>query len=130
MAQIPCFLCSQELTQRSDKHRKPYFVCDSCGMQIFVRGRQGIKNLTELVATLEEREFPFREHARVLHEIQAVLTEMRGINKEIKSLDSILNIFSEDKKRERVRKLLHARIDNLLAQLEQIARDKTRTYRR
>ena len=59
MAQIPCFLCSQELTQRSDKHRKPYFVCDSCGMQIFVRGRQGIKNLAELVALLEEREFPF-----------------------------------------------------------------------
>jgi hypothetical protein len=99
-------------------------------MQIFVRGRQGIKNLAELVAILEEREFPFREHARVLHEIQAVLTEMRGIKKEIKSLDSILNIFSEDKKRERVRKLLHTRIDNLLAQLEQIARDKTRTYRR
>jgi len=50
-------------------------------MQIFVRGRQGIKNLAELVALLEEREFPFREHARVLHEIQAVLAEMRGIKK-------------------------------------------------
>ncbi|PYV67843.1 MAG: hypothetical protein DMG96_38120 [Acidobacteria bacterium] len=71
MAKMPCFLCSKELKLRRDKHKKPYFVCDSCGVQIFVRGRQGIENLEELIKTLRERDFPFREHARVLHEIQA-----------------------------------------------------------
>ena len=38
MAKMPCFLCSKELELRRDKHKKPYFVCDSCGVQIFVRG--------------------------------------------------------------------------------------------
>jgi len=123
MAKIPCFLCSQELRQRKDKNDKPYFVCDPCGMQIFVRGRQGIENLKELIATLQERDFPFREHARMLHEIQAVLTEIRGIKKEMKKLDSALNFFSEDEHKERTRKLLKKRIENLLSRLEQIAND-------
>lgn len=123
MAKIPCFLCSQELQQRKDKNGKPYFVCDPCGVQIFVRGRQGIENLAQLIATLREHDFPFREHARVLHEIQAVLTEMRGIKKELKKLDSVLNIFSEDQDRERTRELLHRRVENLLSRLEQIANE-------
>jgi len=76
MPKIPCFLCSHELRQRKDKNEKPYFICDPCGMQIFVRGRQGIENLGKLLATLRAHEFPFREHARVLYEIQAVLTEI------------------------------------------------------
>ena len=110
MAHIPCFLCSQELRQRRDKNSKPYFVCDPCGVQIFVRGRQGIANLAQLIATLREHDFPFHEHARVLYEIQAILTEIRGLNKEIKKLDSVLHIFSDDKGDTRARKLLNARI--------------------
>lgn len=121
MAKIPCFLCSQELRKRIDKNQKPYFVCDPCGMQIFVRGHQGIVNLAQLISTLRQRDFPFREHARVLFEIQAVLTEISGIKKEIKSLGGVLNFLSEDEHRERTRELLNARIEHLLSQLEQIA---------
>src|SRR5438477_3605961 len=121
MAQIPCFLCTQELRMRRDKRNKPYFICDPCGMQIFVRGRQGIDNLHELMATLRERDFTFREHARVLHEIQAVLTELRGIKEEIKKLDGLLEIFTDDEHKKRTRKLLNRRIETLLGRLEQIA---------
>ncbi len=96
MAKIPCFLCSKELNERKDKNRKPYFICDPCGVQIFIRGRQGIENLSQLVATLKERDFPFREHAHILYEIQAILTEIRGIEKEIKSMDSVLDIVFTD----------------------------------
>jgi DNA-directed RNA polymerase subunit RPC12/RpoP len=123
VAKIPCFLCTQELRQRKDKNGKPYFVCDPCGMQIFVRGRQGIENLAELIATLRQHDFPFREHARVLHEIQAVLTEIRGLKKELKKLDGLLNIFSDDEHKERARELLKRRIENLLSRLEQIANE-------
>ena len=118
---IPCFLCSQKLEQRMDKHEKPYFVCDPCGVQIFVRGRQGIENLAELIVTLREHDFPFREHAAVLFEIQALLTEIRGVKKEIENLDSVFEIFSKDEYRERTRKLLHRRIETLLERLERIA---------
>ena len=123
MAKIPCFLCTQELDQRKDKNKKPYFVCNPCGIQIFVRGRQGIENLAELINTIQEREFPFHEHARVLHEIQAILTEIRGVKKELQSLSGFFDFLSEDADQERARELLNTRIANLLSRLEEIATD-------
>jgi hypothetical protein len=91
-------------------------------MQIFIRRQQGRENLSELIRTLKDRDIPFREHARVLYQIQAVLAEMRGIKTEMKTLDSIFNLFSNDKDKQRTRKLLRKRIDRLFVQLEQIAR--------
>lgn len=126
MSKIPCFLCVQELTQRTDKNRKPYFICDPCGVQIFVRGRQGIKNLSELIATLNERDFAFREHMVTLYEIQAVLTEIRGIEKEIESLNSVLDIVIPNERKDRTRELLNKRIETLLGRLELIARGRAR----
>ena len=124
MAKLPCFLCSQKLRLRRDKHDKPYFVCESCGVQIFVRGRQGIENLRQLIEILDEHDFPFREHARVLHEIQAVLTEVRGLEKELEKLDSAVDLLASDRRVEdkaRLRDALNTRIDNLLSELERIA---------
>ena len=121
MSKIPCFLCTEELAQRNDKNHKPYFICDSCGVQIFVRGRQGIKNLAELISTLKERDFPFQEHAHTLYEIQALLTEIRGIEKEIKSMDSVLDILFTNEHKERARELLNKRIETLLGHLDFIA---------
>jgi hypothetical protein len=59
-----------------------------------------------------------------LHEIQAVLTEIRGLEKELEALDSVFDVFASDrhnKDKERARKSLNARIDTLLLQLERIA---------
>jgi hypothetical protein len=121
MPDVPCFLCTDLLTKRLDKNRKPYFICDVCGVQIFVRGRQGIKNLDQLIATLREHDFPFREHAAVLYEIQALLTEVRGVKDEIGKLDGLLEVFTNDAHKKRARKLLNKRIESLLRRLEQIA---------
>jgi DNA-directed RNA polymerase subunit RPC12/RpoP len=124
VAKVPCFLCSNELRLRRDKHDKPYFICDPCGVQIFVRGRQGIENLSQLIDTLKERDFPFREHARVLNEIQAVLTEIRGLEKEIEKLNRTFDLLASDKRvkhKMRLRKALEARIQTQLRELERIA---------
>jgi len=93
-------------------------------MQIFIRGKEGIENLGELIVTLRKRDLPFREHAVVLYEIQALLTEMRGIKKEIKSIKDEFAPFESERDvadKERTLKLLNARIDNLLFQLDRIA---------
>ena len=124
MAFIFCFLCSQELGLRRDKNKKPYFVCDVCGVQIFVRGRQGIENLTQLISVLKERDFSFRQHARTLFEIQAVLTELRGVEEEIEKLDTAFDLFASDRRikdKKRARKSLDTRIETLLIKLERIA---------
>jgi hypothetical protein len=60
-----------------------------------------------------------------LHEIQALLTEMRGIKKEIKSIEDDFALFDSERDvehKERTLKLLNVRIDNLFLQLDRIAR--------
>lgn len=121
MNAIPCLLCGKRLEKRIDKNWKPYFVCDPCGVQLFIRRPQGIENLDELMKTLEKKDLPFREHAYVLYRIQAILGEIRGLRKELDSLESIFDFLLDDKEKKRTRKLLEARIDNLFSKLRHIA---------
>lgn len=46
---LPCALCCRLLQQRADKNNKPYFVCDDCGTQFFVRGANGRERLVALM---------------------------------------------------------------------------------
>jgi hypothetical protein len=57
----------------------------------------------------------------VLYKIQGILSEIRGLRKELDSLDSIFDLFSDNKEKKRTRKLLEARIENLFSQLHRIA---------
>jgi len=121
MSAIPCLLCGKKLNKRVDKNGKPYFVCDPCGVQMFIRRPQGIENLGELIEMLGKKDLPFRDHAYVLYKIQAILGEIRGLRKELDALESIFDLFSDNKGKKRTRKLLEARIENLFSQLQRIA---------
>lgn len=48
-----CPLCGKFLEVRESKKGKPYVICDDCGMQMFVRGIEGIKNFAELTSDEE-----------------------------------------------------------------------------
>jgi len=48
--------CGDRLEERTDKKNKPYFVCDPCGIQLFIRRKQGIEKLRVLLAELEHQE--------------------------------------------------------------------------
>ena len=122
---IPCTTCGSPLKKRRDKHGKPYFVCEPCGVQLFIRRKQGIENLAELIKQLKIHDYHFREHAHVLCEIQAVLAEMRGVQKEIDSLNGKFEFFlteKEKKDRERTLELLALRIKHLHFTLEHLAK--------
>jgi DNA-directed RNA polymerase subunit RPC12/RpoP len=125
MADLPCFLCGKQLNQRTDKNNKPYFICNPCGMQIFIRRELGIQKLADLIRNLKEGELPLRTHTRVLYEVQAILSEMDDLKAEIKRLDGEIGFFWIDQDKLRARKLLEARIENLLLNLEQISEPKT-----
>ena len=127
MPVLPCLLCGKQLNQRTDKNRKPYFVCDPCGIQLFIRRQQGIEKLEQLMRSLNGRDLPIRQHAQSLYEVQAILAEIDGLKTEITKLDGEIGIFFVDEDKLRARKLLKTRIENLLLQLEQIAkRNETR----
>ena len=42
-------MCAELREVRIDKNQKPYVVCDFCGVQLFIRGKQGIKRLDALI---------------------------------------------------------------------------------
>ena len=47
--EFPCPVCGMGLGIRITWKGKPYCVCDSCGIQLFFRGKLGITRLKELV---------------------------------------------------------------------------------
>ena len=122
MAILPCFLCGKELDQRTDKNRKPYFVCDPCGMQVFVRRKQGSEHLERLIRALKRHHVPLQAHSHTLFEIRAILEELNGVESELEKLDDSISIFSKtSKEKARARKLLKQRMQVLLDDLERIA---------
>lgn len=46
---FPCPLCGAGLDLRQSRAQKPYCVCNSCGLQIFFRGKNGISRLRSLL---------------------------------------------------------------------------------
>jgi hypothetical protein len=76
MAFLPCILCGSKLEKRVDKNRKPYFVCDPCGIQLFVRRKRGIDLLEEAFRNSQRAQLPFTLHARNLYEIRALIKEI------------------------------------------------------
>ena len=87
MAFLPCLLCTERLEKRIDKNRKPYFVCNPCGIQLFIRRQHGITKLEKLLRDVAKNEIPFRQRAEEVHNIQALLTEINGVKKQIERLD-------------------------------------------
>jgi hypothetical protein len=45
---FPCPVCMDPREVRITKKRKPYIICDPCGIQLFVRGPAGIAALNRL----------------------------------------------------------------------------------
>jgi transcription elongation factor Elf1 len=52
---FPCPLCGQGLDVRQTKKKKPYVICDPCGVQLFVRSKKGMHIFEELVSNAEQR---------------------------------------------------------------------------
>lgn len=47
---IPCFLCGDFQKIKLSKTNKPYFICDSCGIQAFIRKTEGVNRLNNLIS--------------------------------------------------------------------------------
>ena len=118
---LPCFLCGARLEKRTDKNGKPYFVCNPCGIQLFVRREHGIKLLDTLLRNSAKNEIPFKQRAEELARIQAILTEINGTKAQIERLESQTGFLFPDEDKLRACKLLKTKLENLFKELQQIA---------
>src|SRR5947207_866296 len=113
---LPCHLCGSKLEKRIDKNKKPYFVCDPCGIQLFIRRKRGMDLLEEALRNSDKAEIPFAVHAQDLYQIQALLKEIAGVKAEIDKIGH--SLFIDDEKLW-MRNSLKRKLKNLLFQLEQ-----------
>lgn len=121
MGYLPCFLCTAKLEKRTDKHGKPYFVCNPCGIQLFIRREHGIKLLDKLIRDCEKNEIPFRQRGEEIFKIQALLTEITETKKQIDRTKSQIGLLFPDKDKIRVCNLLKTKLQNLFLELKEIA---------
>ena len=120
---LPCFLCGNKLEKRSDKHSKPYFVCDGCGIQLFVRKKHGIELLETLLDSAEKNAIPFKEAAHRVFEVQALLSEIDGTKAQIKKVQEEIGFLFPDEDKTRARDALKIRLNNLVSQLEEFCKE-------
>jgi hypothetical protein len=122
MQYLPCFLCVAKLEKRISKRGKPYFICNPCGIQLFVRKDHGITLLNKLLSDVARNEIPFRHRAEEVHKIQALLTEIDGVKKQIERLESQIGFLFGDADKMRACKLLKTKLENLFKELEELAK--------
>lgn len=86
---IPCTLCGRSLAQREDKNGKPYFVCDECGTQFFIRGIAGKERLAELL-----RRTP--KAASAAAETMALIVQLEQVQGFIETFDDGDRVFPQE----------------------------------
>ena len=120
---LPCFLCGRKLEKRSDKHSKPYFVCDVCGVQLFVRKKHGIERLDKLLDAAEKNALPFKEAAHRVFQVQALLSEIDGTKAQIEKVEDAIGFVFQDEEKIRARDALKIRLNNLMSEFEQLCKE-------
>ena len=121
MNQVPCFLCGALLTIRTDKNRKLYMICEGCGSQHFIRRKQGMERLKEMSEYFLGQKLELAARMESLLHVQARLTEIDILKKEIRKLELEAGAFFRDKEKLRARDAVQKRVDTLLTDLERTA---------
>ena len=107
---------------RTTKNGKFYVVCDPCGLQAFVRRKEGMERLQKLRQRLQKMDAALEGHAESLFAIQGILREISALKHEIEILNEKAGFFFPDAELIRARDALQVRLDELLKTLEQEAR--------
>ena len=120
-SEFPCLLCGTGLEIRLSRKEKPYCICNSCGIQVFFRGKTGIKRLREILEAKilivgkeseTDRALVLYNHIQQLRGRKKTLEEKQGLIFRDEALD--ITIRAVDKEIERVQ-----------GELEKLASDPT-----
>lgn len=93
-----CPICWRLWPVRNSKKNKPYYICEVCGVQVFIRGKEGIKRLAARIADKEilnkVNDSNFSETQKLIElksKIELLKTEIDNLDD-----DSIFNLFGDD----------------------------------
>ncbi|MDD5261329.1 MAG: hypothetical protein PHD76_05710 [Methylacidiphilales bacterium] len=114
--EIPCFLCNDLVEIRMDKRAKPYFICDACGVQTFVRRKSGISKLEILIKDIQSD----ISSALKVSALTIQLLELKKRLQEVENSRGILGLFTENKALDEAKELIQREIQGLDNQIDQL----------
>lgn len=118
--EIPCLLCGKHLRQRTDKRGKPYFVCDPCGIQLFVRRKRGIELLEILKSNLSDIRVAEGIPGNLIR-IRQLIAEIEGTREQRERIESSINWLFPNNDLIQMGQILKNREKQLLKDLETVS---------
>ena len=124
---IPCFLCGNGLDVRKTKRGKPYFICDPCGLQAFVRREKGTSLLNKLLQSLNDANLLRRNGQAAAFEAQALLNRRAQLKSQLRDIEDRWDwpfCLQDDPARDSVAHVLKKGIESIETRLSKIAKDQ------
>lgn len=84
---IPCFLCGDLVRVKLTKKDKPYFICEPCGVQVFIRYKPGIKLFRKLLTALNKDGEKFLGLNKSSFETISLVSQLNRLKGELKRVD-------------------------------------------
>lgn len=115
--EFPCPVCGLGLGIRMSQRGKPYCVCDSCGIQLFVRGKLGIARLKQLV---ESESLVSGKVSKASLSV-TLYNRLEQLKTQEQEMDSKQGLIFKDQNLENVILIVQKEIDQVESQIEKLA---------
>jgi hypothetical protein len=113
---FPCFLCGEFIEIKYSKRNKPYFICDPCGLQAFIRRDKGINRLNKLKGNKSFNSPEIKNSPNLILNWVNQLEKLREKLKEIGDKGGFFE-FIPDKEREKSKKVIQEEINRIKGKL-------------
>ena len=109
---FPCPICFEMLEVRYSKRSKPYLTCNDCGVQLFVRGKEGIKKFKNLIS-----DYNYKVKSQKLIQL---IDYYNRLKEELAEIEANKPFFGEDKDLNIQEKVIKKQLNSLKKQFKKI----------
>lgn len=120
---FPCPLCAAGLPILNTKRNKPYCTCNDCGLQMFVRGKNGIARLARMA---QEGILVCVNEQSVAHGI-SLLNRIEQLKSQKQDLEQKCGIIFTDKNVENAISLVDAETEKVQRELAKLSHSNRQT---
>jgi len=117
---FPCPLCGALLPLEMTRKEKPYCTCNACGIQMFFRGKAGIRRLQKLLTAQE----PIAEEFRDSSVAVALYNRVSQLRSKREELEQKQGIFFRDRDLDSAIAAINREIRQTQSQLEKAGKRK------
>ena len=117
---FPCPLCGSTLPLELTRKEKPYCTCNGCGIQMFFRGKAGIRRLQALL----ERQEPMTEDSRNSSLAVTLYNRLAQLKEQCEELEHQQGMIFRDKDLDAAIGAIHREIEQTKIQLKKAGESK------